>query len=109
MTQLTVGKPVWFWPNGATDPGAPYDKSNQPFAATITFVHIDSRVNVVYFDWNGCGWPRQLVDFWQVGTPRPKSNFCEFMHESGRPNVTIPTESAALTRPVLSLKKPGEK
>lgn len=45
MIKPTVGRVVWFWPAGA--------KVEQPFAATIAYVHSDSMVNLSVIDANG--------------------------------------------------------
>ena len=45
MITPTIGRVVWFWPAGA--------KVEQPFAATISYVHSDSMVNLSVIDANG--------------------------------------------------------
>ena len=46
MISPTVGRVVWFWPTGLT-------KTEQPWAALVTFVHDDHRINVGGFNANG--------------------------------------------------------
>lgn len=45
MIKPTVGRVVWFYPNGID--------GNQPFAASIAYVHSDRLINIGYINQNG--------------------------------------------------------
>ena len=54
MIQPSIGRVVWFWPEGV-DPKAPSPANTlqQPNAALIVYVWSDRMVNLVVFDANG--------------------------------------------------------
>lgn len=63
-----VGRKVWLW--GA--PGAVFDR-NQPFDATIVFVHSEWCVNVVYRDHAGAQWLHESAPLSLPRIPAPLS------------------------------------
>lgn len=68
----TVGRVVWFWPQGKWNGG-------QPYAAVIAFVHSDRCVNIGYLDSNGVAENATSVALAQEGEPEPRGPFCEWM------------------------------
>lgn len=76
MIKPTVGRVVWFWPNGV--PLAAVDA--QPHAALVTHVHGDECVNLAVFDANGNPYPRHSVMLHQdENVPRPTSPHASWM------------------------------
>lgn len=77
MIKPTVGRVVWYWP-GPTDSIVGNDGS-QPLAAMIAHVWSDTCVNLAVFDGNGVGFNRTSVLLLQEDSPRPSTNFAEWM------------------------------
>jgi len=73
MIKPTVGRVVWYWPDGAGGPEA------QPYAAIIAYVWSDRLINIGYFDQDGEHDNEISVVLVQEGDPRPASRFCEWM------------------------------
>lgn len=76
MIRPTVGRVVLFSPS-PTDNLFRYDK--QLCTALITYVHSDTRVNLVVFDHYGVPCPRTGVHLIQDGDPVPEHGHCEWM------------------------------
>lgn len=84
----TVGRVVWFWPNGKYSGG-------QPYAATIAYVHNDRCVNIGYLDANGIPMRATSVFLAQDGEPEPGGWFCEWMpYQKGQAAKTEQLEKA---------------
>lgn len=87
----TVGRKVWFHPNGAeylrvansevATSGAPFVSSpDQPLDATVVYVHGNSMVNLAINDHNGFPFIATSVPLLQEGDLRPRSGYyCEWM------------------------------
>ena len=92
MIHPTVGRVVWFRPNGAehvklhfvdhnSAPPPGGDQSNEPMAAHVVKVWGPRMVNLVVFDHNGNNHPLTSVDLVQEGdpVPAPGKAYCEWM------------------------------
>lgn len=76
MIKPTIGRVVWFWPEG----DRPSDPHAQPLAAIVTHVWGDNCVNLVVFTSSGETLPRTSVQLYQAHGPRPPNYaFCEWM------------------------------
>lgn len=67
----TVGRVVWFWPQGNMIGG-------QPCAAIIAYVHSDRCVNIGYLSPSGLAMFGTSVTLVQEGEPYPNDRFCEW-------------------------------
>ena len=72
MIKPTIGRVVWFWPNGIT-------LTTSPQAAIVAYVHSDTCVNLAVFDGNGYASSRTSVTLYQGEGERPSSAHCEWM------------------------------
>lgn len=76
MISPTVGRVVWYWPNGNMDKAA----GSQPWAASIAYVHGDRMVNIGYLDSGGTPGAATSVLLVQPGDPLPElGGYCEWM------------------------------
>lgn len=75
MIKPTIGRIVWFYPQGRQQ----VEAKQQPHAAIIAYVHSDDYINITYFDTNGFAHPANGVFLRQEGEPRPDFAFCEWM------------------------------
>lgn len=73
MIEPTIGRVVWF--HRAFVP----DKTEQPLAAIVCFVHGDRCVNLAVFDENGGHEAHTSVTLRQEGDVAPSGEFCEWM------------------------------
>jgi hypothetical protein len=74
----TVGRKVWYWPNGQ-DPHVAY-RPDLPLDVSICFPHSNVLVNVAGFDANGVPFARLNMRLVQPGeTPNPGSPFVTWM------------------------------
>ena len=72
----TVGRVVWFYPNGLRD----VLTNAQPHAALVTYVHGDRMVNLAIFNADGVSYNRTSVVLVQEGDNNPDSwAFCCWM------------------------------
>jgi hypothetical protein len=71
----TVGRVVWYWPDAhdTSALGAVAYGSDQPFAATVAYVHGDRMVNLSIVDHNGRQYERRSVTLLQPGDSVPGS------------------------------------
>lgn len=73
MIKPTIGRVVWYWPNGKFE-------GRQPFSAMIAYVHSDTMVNIGYLDANGISGHATSVPLVQEITKvSPDYRFCEWM------------------------------
>lgn len=82
MIKPTVGRVVWFHPEGGFS-GVTNDKT-QPLAAIVTYVWHDRMVNLVVFDHNGTPFGKTSVQLVQEedsveGSYVPQGYYCEWM------------------------------
>ena len=75
IIEPTVGRMVWFWPNGKSDINAKI----QPYAAQIAYVHSVGMINIGYLDANGEHKNQTSVPLIQEGQDQPYFSFCEWM------------------------------
>lgn len=73
MIKPTIGRVVWFWPEGKKS------DDDQPMSAQIAFVHGDRMVNLGYFDHNGVAYAATSVTLVQEGDESPGQYYCEWM------------------------------
>jgi hypothetical protein len=71
----TVGRVVLYYRHGKTQ----FDAGEQPCAATIAYVHSDSKVNIGYLDSNGMHNPATGVRLVQEGEELPTNAFACWM------------------------------
>jgi hypothetical protein len=71
MIKPTVGRVVWYHPNGVI--------ASQPHAALITYVWSDTCVNLAIFDREGHLYQRSSVTLLQDGELVPQDNYAEWM------------------------------
>jgi hypothetical protein len=71
MIKPTVGRVVWYRPNGAID--------KQPHAALITHVWSENCVNLAIFDSDGHPYQRTSVTLLQAGDLVPQDSYAEWM------------------------------
>jgi hypothetical protein len=69
----TVGRVVWFWPEGKTS------DDQQPCPAIIAYVWSDRLINIAFFDMNGEPDNETSVPLIQEGEPYPPTRYCEWM------------------------------
>lgn len=82
MIKPTVGRVVWFWPNGLPFEGFIVIPSSppQPCEARIAFVWSDERVNLCVTDHAGKQYAFTSVPLIQPGQPKPDTgSFCTWM------------------------------
>lgn len=78
MIVPTVGRVVWYWPEGEVQMRMQLE---QPCAAIIARVHSDTRINIAYFDENGHAHNRtgvRLIQDEKVGHGSPEP-ICTWM------------------------------
>lgn len=77
----TVGRKVWFRPNGAqTLNGATFENyASQPMDATIVCVWGERLVNLQVVDHGGISHGLRSVTLIQPGDPAPAGFYCEWM------------------------------
>ncbi len=68
----TVGRVVWYYPNGAK-------VGPQPHAALVAYVHGDRCVNLACFDANGLPYAATSVVLRQEGDEAPAGSYCCWM------------------------------
>lgn len=75
MIKPTIGRVVWYWPNGRQPDGA------QPYAASVAYVQSDTRVNLGWLDHDGFSLFAKDVYLQQEGNPEPapKVPYAEWM------------------------------
>lgn len=98
MIKPTIGRVVWYWPNAhdlKTLGAFAYEGSDQPFAATVSFVHSDRMVNLSVVDHNGSQYERRSVTLLQDGdTVNSKAGYAEWMpYQKGQAAKTEALES----------------
>ncbi|RJP48789.1 MAG: hypothetical protein C4586_08745 [Anaerolineaceae bacterium] len=71
LIKPTVGRVVWYWPAGA--------KVEQPFAATVAYVHSDHMVNLSVIDANGHQFPAMSIPLVQDNEETPGLPYCCWM------------------------------
>lgn len=59
----TIGRVVWFYPNGQAD----LDAKRQPYATLVAYVHNQSSINIGGFDSSGYPIARQHIRLLQEG------------------------------------------
>lgn len=59
----TIGRVVWFYPQGAAD----LAQKRQPHCALIAYVHSDSEINIAAFNQLGNTYSKQYVKLIQEG------------------------------------------
>lgn len=75
MIKPTVGRVVWYYPDGAM--AFPGDK---PRAAIIAHVHNDRKINIAWFGRDGSPNQAQGVPLLQDDDPAPNNDeFCQWM------------------------------
>lgn len=83
MIQPTIGRVLWYWPTNqdVTEGMFAYPGSEQPFAATVAFVHGDRMVNLSVTDHCGKVHEKRSVTLLQDGdTVRgAKAGYAEWM------------------------------
>ena len=72
MISPTVGRVVWFWPEGEGE-------HRQPEAATVAYVHSDTMVNLSIVDHNGVQHAETSVYLLQEGSDRPETRYATWM------------------------------
>lgn len=97
MITPTIGRVVWYRP-GPTDDLVGND-GGQPLAAIVAHVWSDTCVNLAVFDANGQAHNRTSVYLVQDETPRPTSQFAEWMpYQKGQAAKNEALELAAAAR-----------
>ena len=83
MIKPTIGRKVWFWPNGAVSFGGGLAVNNfdttQPFDATVVCVWGDRIVNLLVVDHGGVTHAVLSVLLRQEGDEKPGGMHCEWM------------------------------
>jgi hypothetical protein len=77
MIPPTVGRVVWFWPTSATN--AKGSEGAQPLAATITYVHNDTCVNLTVHDRDGETYGLKAALLWHGEGESPDHPHAEWM------------------------------
>lgn len=81
MITPTVGRVVWFYKDGKPH-------TEQPYAAIVTYVHSDTMINVVAFDYNGVSFGETSVlliqDEGSYGNPGGGSWACWMPYQKGQ-------------------------
>lgn len=77
----TVGRVVWFRPNGAMMPGHLKFDPEQPAKADVVFVHSDTMVNLLVVDHNGTTHPMSSLPLRDPDDApmAPGQPYCEWM------------------------------
>lgn len=76
MITPTVGRVVWYYPDGASQSSV----GAQPCAATVAYVHGDGRfINIGYLDCNGNSKAATSVRLIQEGDEQPDDPYCCWM------------------------------
>ena len=86
----TIGRKVWFRPNGVKNSlagvsdGGVHEKrlnvfNDQPLDATVVCVWGDRMVNLLVVDHGGETHALRSVDFRQPDDPTPQNHYCEWM------------------------------
>lgn len=76
VIQPTVGRVVLYWPAK----GEPVNvRGEQPFSATVCYVHNERLVNLVIADHDGNSYGRRSVKLVQPGDTDPDDRFCRWM------------------------------
>lgn len=70
--QPTVGRVMWFRPNGIHREHFTVLDHEQPCSAQVTYVYNDGRVNLMVSDHNGVTWPFANVVVVQPEEPKPE-------------------------------------
>lgn len=100
MIKPTVGRVLWYWPTtqDVTEGMFAYPGSDQPFAATVAFVHSDHMVNLQVTDHRGACHEKRSVTLLQEGDTvrRVKDGYAEWMpYQKGQAAKTEQFEKAA--------------
>lgn len=72
MIKPTVGRVVWFRPEGR-------EEHDQPLAAIVTFIHSDQEVNLSIFSQDGFPLGRTHITLVQAEDEVPEGEYCEWM------------------------------
>lgn len=76
MIKPSIGRVVWYFPNGKKD----RDAGIQPMAALVAYVHSDTCINIGYFDQSGVARSQTSVQLEQEpGDSDWSSSFCCWM------------------------------
>lgn len=75
MISPTVGRVVWYYPDGKSQ----LDAGRQPCAALVAYVHDDRCINIGYVDSNGVSGNVTSVQLVQDGDTVPEYGFCAWM------------------------------
>lgn len=90
MISPTIGRMVWYWPT--------QQENEQPFAASVAFVHSDRMINVGGFNHNGEHFAQTSVQLIQDDEP-PVGPHCRWMpYQKGQAAKTEALEAAAAQR-----------
>lgn len=73
MIKPTIGRRVWFWPNGTTGMTLITGGDQQPCDAGVVFVWNDRLVNLAVSDHVGANYSRTSVPLLQDDDPIPES------------------------------------
>lgn len=84
IIQPTVGRKVWFWPQGSAfmkdmEQFIPAQLGAQPMDATVVYVWHDRMVNLLVLDHNGNAFSVTSVTLVQECDPLPTGAYCEWM------------------------------
>jgi len=93
MIKPTVGRVVLYYRRGKTQ----FDANEQPEAATVAYVHSDTRVNLGVVDRHGVQFPMASVFLYQGEGERPEHEYAEWMpyQKAVAAGTTLPTLHAA--------------
>ena len=75
MIKPTIGRVVLYYEYGKTQ----YDAGEQPFSASVAYVHGERCINIGYWDHNGCAKNATSVALVQPGDEMPETGFCCWM------------------------------
>jgi hypothetical protein len=93
MIKPTIGRMVWYWPDGRKRP-----TTYQPLSAQIAFVHNDQIINIGYLDENGRAHNATGVWLAQDGGVEADEStpYCEWMpYQKGQAARTEAAEAKA--------------
>lgn len=82
MIKPTIGRVVWYWPTAydLAQGMFAYPGSDQPMAATVSFVHSDRMVNLSVVDHNGQAFEKRSTTLLQDGdVVRDRAGYAEWM------------------------------
>ena len=82
MFKPTIGRVVWYWPTAydLAQGMFAYPGSDQPMAATVSFVHSDRMVNLSVVDHNGQAFEKRSTTLLQDGdVVRDRAGYAEWM------------------------------